>query len=56
MLVDKARSMGTLGTSANLFGQLRGDLVDAQGLINKTSEIQGRLITELQKVANLIKD
>jgi hypothetical protein len=56
MLVDKSRSMGTLGASANLFGQLRGELVDSQGIINKTSEIQGRLITELQKVANLIKD
>jgi hypothetical protein len=53
LLVDKGRSMGTLGTAANLFGQLRGELVDAQTIINKASETQGRLLKELGKVAAL---
>jgi hypothetical protein len=53
VLVDKARSMGLLGAGASLFGQLRADLVEAQALLDKTIEIQGRLIKELGKVAAL---
>jgi hypothetical protein len=53
VLVDKARSMGLLGAGASLFGQLRADLVEAQMLLDKTTEIQGRLIKELGKIAAL---
>jgi hypothetical protein len=53
VLVDKARSMGLLGAGASLFGQLRADLVETQALLDKTTEIQGRLIKELGKVAAL---
>jgi hypothetical protein len=51
--IDKGRSMGTLGISANLFGEVRGDLVEIQGIMTRTAEIQGRLIKELGKVAAL---
>ncbi|MDD9939125.1 MAG: hypothetical protein OXT09_36390 [Myxococcales bacterium] len=51
--VNKQRSMGLLGISANLFGGLRGDLMEVQGIMTRTTEIQGRLIKELGKVAAL---
>ena len=53
VVVDKARSMGLLGAGASLFGQLRADLVETQVLLDKTTEIQGRLIKELGKIAAL---
>lgn len=53
LLVDKAHSMGTLGVAANLFGGLRGDLVDAQQLMGKTMELKGTLVQELGKIATL---
>jgi hypothetical protein len=53
IMVDKARSMGTLGASANLFGQFRGELMSARALMERTVEVQGRLIKELGKVASL---
>lgn len=53
LMIDKGRSMGTLGVAANLFGQFRGELVSAQALMDRTLEIQGRLIKELGKVATL---
>jgi hypothetical protein len=53
VLVDKARSMGLLGAGASLFGQFRAELVETQTLLDKTTEIQGRLIKELGKVAAL---
>ena len=51
--IDKGRSMGTLGTAANLFGQLRGEITSTQALMTRTMEVQGRLIKELGKVAAL---
>jgi hypothetical protein len=51
--VDKGRSMGTLGVAANLFGQFRGEVMVTQGIMDKTLEIQGRLLKELGKVAAL---
>lgn len=51
--IDKGRSMGTLGGAANLFGDLRGELTSAQLLMDRTKEVQGRLIKELGKVASL---
>jgi hypothetical protein len=45
--------MGTLGVSANLFGSFRGELMDTQGLLNKTLETQGRLLKALGNVATL---
>lgn len=53
--IDKGRSMGTLGTAANLFGQFRGELVSTKGLMDRTVEVQGRLVKELGKVADLAK-
>jgi hypothetical protein len=53
VMIDKGRSMGTLGVAANLFGQLRGEIVTTQGLMDRTMEVQGRLIKELGKVAAL---
>jgi hypothetical protein len=53
LMVDKGRSMGTLGGAANLFGQLRGELTTTQALMDRTKEVQGRLIKELGKVAAL---
>ncbi len=51
--VDKGRSMAQLGGAANLFGDLRGDLVMATGLMERTLELQGRLIKELGQIAAL---
>ena len=53
--VDKARSMKTLGTSANLFGQYRADVAELSGIMDKTAEIQGRLIKELGKI-NMLEE
>jgi hypothetical protein len=53
IMIDKGHSMGTLGVGANLFGAFRGELMDTQGLMDKTLEIQGRLVKELGKVATL---
>jgi hypothetical protein len=53
VMIDKGRSMGTLGTAANLFGQLRGEITSTQALMERTMEVQGRLIKELGKVAAL---
>jgi hypothetical protein len=53
--VDKARSMRTLGTSANLFGQYRADIGELNGIMEKTAEIQGRLIKELGKI-NMLQE
>jgi hypothetical protein len=51
--VDKARSMKTLGSSAKLFGEFRGDLTEINGLMLKIAETQGRLIKRLGEVAAL---
>jgi hypothetical protein len=53
--VDKARSMKTLGTSANLFGQYRADVAELNGIMEKTAEQQGRLIKELGKI-NMLEE
>lgn len=53
MLVDKGRSMPSLGGGAELFGDLRGELTATQNLLSHTLEVQGRLIQELGKVAAL---
>jgi len=53
IMVDKGRSMGTLGGAANLFGQFRAEVVGAQALMDRTTEVQGRLLKELGKVAAL---
>lgn len=49
--VDKSRSMAQLGGAANLFGELRGNLVESQALMDRTMELQGRLIKELGQIA-----
>lgn len=51
--VDKGRSMKTLGSSAKLFGEFRGDLAEINGLMEKIAETQGRLIKRLGEVAAL---
>lgn len=53
VMMDKARSMSIIGEAANLFGELRAELVEANGVMEKTSEAQGRLMKELGKVAAL---
>jgi hypothetical protein len=45
--------MASLGSGANLFGEFRSDLDAASALMDKTLEIQGRLLQELGKVASL---
>jgi hypothetical protein len=53
VLVDKARSMAAMGGAANLFGELRGDLMEVNALMERTAELQGRLTKELGQVAAL---
>jgi hypothetical protein len=51
--VDKGRSMKTLGSSAKLFGEFRGDITEISNLMEKTTESQGRLIKRLGEIAAL---
>jgi hypothetical protein len=53
IMVDKGRSMAQLGGAANLFGELRGELMETQGLMERTLELQGRLTKELGQIATL---
>jgi hypothetical protein len=52
-LVDKVRSRTILGESANLFSKYRGDLMELNARMDKTTEVQGRLMKELGTVASL---
>jgi hypothetical protein len=45
--------MKTLGSSANLFGEYRRDLTEVGAIMEKTAEMQGRLIKRLGEVAAL---
>jgi len=53
IMVDKGRSMAQLGGAANLFGELRGELMETQALMDRTVELQGRLAKELGQIAAL---
>lgn len=53
IMLDKVRSRAILGESANLFGQYQALLMEVNALVTKTAEAQGRLLTELGKVASL---
>jgi len=50
-LVDKVRSRTILGESANLFAKFRGDLMDLNQRMEKTTEVEGRLIKDLGPIA-----
>lgn len=50
-MVDKVRSRTILGESANLFAKFRGDLMDLNGLMERTTEVEGRLIKDLDPIA-----
>jgi hypothetical protein len=52
-LIDKVRSRTILGESANLFSKYRGDLMELNARMDKTTEVQGRLVKELGTVASL---
>jgi hypothetical protein len=51
--VDKARSATILGESANLFAKYRADLLELNGRMEKTVEVQGRLIKDLGPIASM---
>jgi hypothetical protein len=53
IMIDKGHSMGTLGVGANLFAGFRGELMETKALMDKTTEIQGRLLKALGNVATL---
>jgi hypothetical protein len=53
IMVDKGRSMAQLGGAANLFGELRGELMETQAIMDRTLELQGRLAKELGQIAAL---
>ena len=50
-MVDKVRSRTILGESANLFAKFRGDLMDLNGIMERTTEVEGRLIKDLGPIA-----
>lgn len=50
-MVDKVRSRTILGENANLFAKFRGDLMDLNSRMEKTAEVQGRLIKDLSPIA-----
>jgi hypothetical protein len=50
-IVDKVRSRTILGETANLFAKFRGDLLDLNTRMDKTNEVQGRLLKELGPIA-----
>jgi hypothetical protein len=51
ILINKSLSMGILGQPASLFAEYRRDVAEISTLMNKTVEIQGRLIKTLSDVA-----
>ena len=51
ILINKSISMGILGQPASLFAEYRRDVAEISTLMNKTVEIQGRLIRTLSDVA-----
>jgi hypothetical protein len=52
-MIDKVRSRGILGESANLFGKYRADLMELNARMEKAAEVQGRLMKSLGQVAAL---
>jgi hypothetical protein len=52
-VVDKVRSRTILGEAANLFGKFRADLMDLNTRIDKTNEVQGRLLKNLGPIATM---
>lgn len=52
-MVDKVRSRSILGESANLFAKFRADLMDLNSRMEKTTEVQGRLIKDLGPIASM---
>jgi hypothetical protein len=50
-IIDKVRSRTILGETANLFGKFRADLMEINTRMDKTNEVQGRLIKELGPIA-----
>ena len=52
-IIDKVRSRSILGESANLFAKFRGDLMDLTSRMEKTQEVQGRLIKDLGPIASM---
>jgi len=52
-VIDKVRSRSILGEAANLFAKFRGDLMDLQARMEKTTEVQGRLQKDLQPIVRL---
>lgn len=52
-LIDKVRSRTILGESANLFSKYRGDLMELNARMDKTNEVQGRLLKELGPIASM---
>ena len=53
MLVDTQRSIGVLGQSAGPFAEYQRDLLALKALMDKLVEVQGRLETELGRIAAL---
>lgn len=49
--IDKARSATILGESANLFAKYRADLMELNQRMEKTVEVQGRLMKDLGPIA-----
>jgi hypothetical protein len=52
-MVDKVRSRSILGESANLFAKYRADLMDLNSRMEKTTEVQGRLLKDLGPIASM---
>jgi hypothetical protein len=50
-MLDKVRSRSILGESANLFAKFRADLMDLNTRMDKTNEVQGRLLKGLGPIA-----
>jgi hypothetical protein len=51
--LDKMRSRSILGDQASLFSEYRAMLMDANGILDKTVETQGRLMKSLGQIASL---
>ena len=54
-MLDKVRSRTILGESANLFGKYRADLMEISSRMEKTNEVQGRLLKSLGQIKALEK-
>jgi hypothetical protein len=52
-MVDKVRSRSILGEAANLFAKFRTDLLELNARVERTAEVQQRLLQDLGQISSM---